>query len=518
MAPKVEQAAVSAPVVSPSQADPGRLDSWKEIAAYLRRGARTVQRWEREEGLPVHRLPHEKLGSVYAFKSELDAWFTRRGTTAGNLHPASQPGPPSVAVLRFADMSQAGDQAYLCDGIAEEITHSLSRIDGLRTASRTAAFRVREPFSPRDIGRQLGVRSLLEGSVRKSGHRLRIAVQLVDAETGFQLWAERYDRTIGDIFEVQDEIAASVTRALRVKLTATEAQALHTPPTTDVDAYDYYLRGRKHYYEYSPQAMERAIRMFLHAIERDPGYAQAYAGLADCWSYLYLYSDRAEEVREQADWASAKAREMDPRSAQAQASRGFSLSLGGWTEEADRAFDEAVRLDPGLFEAHYFRARHCFVLGRMEEAAAAYARAMETRPDDYQSPLLAAQVEDGLGRHDRAAELRRRGIGIAERMLQSNTEDARALYMAANGLAALGDRDRSRQLAERALRMRPDDPMLLYNVGCVFAMLGLAGPALDCLEKASRSGVTQKSWYEHDSNLDSLRPEPRFRALLESMR
>jgi len=508
----------ASPVLRPFDFGPenSRLDSWKEIAAYLRRGTRTVQRWERAEGLPVHRQRHEKLGSAYAYKSELDRWFARR--RAGN-DAAPAVSTPSVAVLPFADMSPQEDQTYFCDGIAEEIINVLSRIAGLKTASRTSSFRFRTPgVDNREIGRQLGVKSLLQGSVRKSGGWLRIAVQLVDAASGFQIWTERFDRLFGDIFEVQDEIAASVAAALKVKLTAGEERELRTPPTTDVSAYDYHLRGRKHYYEYSPRAMELAIRMFLRAIVLDPNYAQAYAGLADCWSYLYLYSERREEVWEQADWASAKAQEMDPYSAQAQASRGLSLSLGGQIGEADRAFARAVRLDPELFEAHYFRARHAFVLGRLEEAADAYAKAMESRPDDFKSPLLLAQIEHDLGRHEHATALRKRGIGIAERHFEANPDDARAMYMAAIGLAALGDRTRGWQLAERALAIRPDDPMLLYGVGSIFSLLGSTEPALDCLEKAARGGLTQRGWYEHDSNLNPLRADDRFQKLLQSMK
>jgi adenylate cyclase len=498
---------------SEAPAEAGRLDSWKEIASYLRRGARTVQRWEREEGLPVHRLQHEKLGSVYAYRSELDSWFARRGAEQQPDAVVTR-SAPSVAVLPFLDLSQEGDQAYFCDGVAEEIVNVLSRVEKLKTASRTSSFRFRTPGADsREIGAQLGVQSLLEGSVRRSGDRLRIAVQLVDAESGFQRWAERYDRQAGDIFAIQDEIAARVAQALKGALTPRDENTLRTPPTTDLDAYDFYLRGRKCYYEYSAQSIETAIRMFVRAIECDPEYAQAYAGLADCWSYLYC-SDRCDAVREQADWASSKAQQMDPQSAQAQASRGLSLSLSGRIDDADRAFDEAVRLDPELFEAHYFRARHCFALGRLAEAVQAYEGAMEARPDDYQSPLLAAQIEDDLGRGDRAAALRKRGIGIAERRLLADPEDARTLYMAANGLAALGERERARQFAERALAAQSDDPMLLYNVGCVFSILGLTEPALDCLEKAARSGVAPKAWCENDSNLNAVRGELRFQRLL----
>jgi TolB-like protein len=197
----------------------GRLDSWKEIAAYLRRGARTVQRWEREEGLPVRRLRHGKLGSVYAFEDDLDAWFARRGGRTGSSSPGD-----SIAVLPFTDLSQDHDQASFCDGVAEEITHALSRVDGLRTASRTASLPYRTTqVDCRHIGRRLGVGYLLQGSVRKSGDRLRIAVELVDAATGFQLWSERYERTLGDIFRIQDEIAAGVSQAWCERLAGRES-------------------------------------------------------------------------------------------------------------------------------------------------------------------------------------------------------------------------------------------------------------------------------------------------------
>jgi TolB-like protein len=177
--------------------DAGRLDSWKEIASYLRRGTRTVQRWERDEGLPVRRLQHDKLASVYAFKKELDTWFARR---------VDQPARPqrSIAVRPFTDLSREGDQAWFCEGITEEIAYALSRIEGIQ------------------IGREPAVQSLLQGSVRKSGNQLRIAVQLFDAASGCQLWAERYDRTLGDSLVVQEEIAAGVTKTLQARLMVTE--------------------------------------------------------------------------------------------------------------------------------------------------------------------------------------------------------------------------------------------------------------------------------------------------------
>ncbi len=495
-----------------------RLDSWKEIAAYLKRGARTVQRWEREEGLPVHRLQHDKLGSVYAFCSELDRWWAARGSEACEPAGHETRSGAAVAVLPFADMSREKDQAYFCEGLAEEIINSLSRVECLRVASRTSSFQFGCSGSDsREIGRKLRVGALLEGSVRKAGDQLRITVQLTGTESAYQLWAARYDGNIRDIFKIQDEIAESVVRALSVRLTASGEAALRKPSTKDVQAFDLYLRGRSYYYRYSPRSVESALQMFVHAIELDPNYAQAYAGLADCWSYIYLYSNRSEMVRRQADWASEKAVEMDPASAAAQASRGLSFSLDGRDQEAEEAFERAKQLDAGLFEAYYFHARHAFVHGEREKAARLYEQAMEVRPDDYQSPLLVAQTYDDLGRTADAIAARRRGVEIAEARLASVPDDTRALYSGANGLVALGERERGLQWAERALELEPNDPMLLYNVGCIFSMLGLLDRALDCLEKAAASGLTQRAWFERDTNLDPARNHPRFRHLLETL-
>ncbi len=495
-----------------------RLDSWKEIAAYLKRGARTVQRWEREAGLPVHRLQHEKLGSVYAWRSELDAWWSRRGAQLEQeASPDAQSGS-SMAVLPFADMSQEKDQAYFCEGIADEIIDKLSRVKSLRVSSRTSSFQFRSGGADvREIGRRLRVASILDGSVRKSGDNLRITVQLVECDSGYQVWSERYDRKLHDVFAIQDEIAQSIVQALAVRLTPREEQSLRTRSAANLQAYDCYLRGRKYYYQYGPRDMDCAVQLFARCIELDPDYAPAYAGLADCWSYIYIYSDRSEVVREQANWASAKAVEMDPSSPEAQASHGFSLSIAGRDLEAEQSFETAIQLDPGLFEARYFFARHWFIHGQSEKAIEQYDAAMRARPEDFQAPLLAAQSYDDVGRHAEAVEIRKRGVENAIRHLSMNPDDARAMYMAANGMAALGDREQGREYAERALAMRPDDAMLLYNVGCIFSMLGNVEESVDCVVQAAQKGLTQKAWYQHDNNLDNIRSHPRFQQLLREL-
>jgi adenylate cyclase len=492
-----------------------RLDSWKEIASYLNRGVRTVQRWESEAGLPVHRLQHEKLGSVYAWRCELDAWWRGRGSLLDKQSEEGQKAVPSIAVLPFTDMSQEKDQQYFCEGTAEEITSRLARIKAMRVVSRTSAFHVSALTSDlREVGRRLHVGTVLEGSVRKAGDRLRITVQLADVETGYQRWSGRFDREISDVFAIQDEIARSVVEALQVDLTTNEQDALRVLPTSNLRAYDCYLRGRQYYYQFGPKSMDSAVHLLVQAISLDSNFAQAYAGLADCWCYIYLYSDRSETVREQAEWASRKALEMAPDSAHAYASYGFSLSVSGRDTEAEAAFETAVHLDSELFEARYFYARHCFVRGQAQKAMALYESAMRVRPDDYQSPLLVAQIYDDCGLSEEAVAVRRRGIKLAEEHMKVNPEDARALYMAANGLVALGDKARGQAYARRALDTRPEDPMLLYNVGCIYSMLGRCEDALECLDKAAARGLTQRGWYENDSDLAPLRDHPRFQQLL----
>jgi len=402
-----------------------------------------------------------RMASVLDLRTELERLKRTKETTAPEK-------VPSIAVLPFVDMSREKDQAYFCEGIAEEIINALSIVRGLRVAARTASFQFIGTFEPREIGRRLRVETLLEGSVRKSGNRLRITAQLIDAEQGFHLWSESFDREMRDIFEIQEEIAKNIVRALQVTLSPQEKGALQKSLTRHVQAYDYYLRGRSFYYRYGRHDIEFALQLFARATELDPGYALAHAGLADCWSFIYLYSERKPLVREQAETASRRAVELAPDSAQAQASSAVALSIGGHKEEAERGFEAAIRLEPGLFEAWYFYARHAFVCGEIEKAARLYEGAIKVRPGDYQAPLLVAQIYDTLGRSEDGRASRRRGVALVEERIDLHPDDARAIYMGANGLVALGERERGLKWASRAKAIAPDEPMVLYNLGCIY--------------------------------------------------
>ncbi len=206
------------PTLPVAAAFPDRLDSWSEIAAYLRCGKRTVQRWESEEGLPVHRLRRNSLAAVYALRSELDAWWQARVERPAPLVPPAA-AEPTVAVLPFMDLSPDKDQDYFCDGLAEEITGALSRSGGLRVASRLAAFRFKSAAADISaLGRELHARNLVEGSVRIAGAQMRVCVRLVDAENGRQRWSATYDCTPVDVFAVQQDIAAGVVDGVRTAL------------------------------------------------------------------------------------------------------------------------------------------------------------------------------------------------------------------------------------------------------------------------------------------------------------
>ncbi len=329
----------------------------------------------------LEKEPRYRMASARDLRDELETLRLSAGE--------GRTGIPSIAVLPFADMSREKDQAYFCDGIAEEIINALCRVQGLRVASRTGSFQFKDTAADlREIGNRLRVESVLEGSVRKSDSRLRITVQLIEAARGFHLWSESYDREFHDVFAIQQEIAHSVVKALRVTLSPQEKGALAEVPTSEVQAYDYYLRGRSFYYRYGRHDIEFALQLFSRAIELDSGYALAHAGLADCWSYIYLYSERKDAVRLQAEAAGCRAVELAPDSAQAQASLAVALSLGPRKEEAKAAFEKAIELDPTLFEAWYFYARHVFAGGDLPKAVSLYEEAMRVRPEDFYSPLL----------------------------------------------------------------------------------------------------------------------------------
>jgi serine/threonine protein kinase/tetratricopeptide (TPR) repeat protein len=420
----------------------------------------------------------------------------------------------SIAVLPFADMSPQKDQDYFCEGIAEEIINALSKIEALHVASRSSAFAFKGHQDVRKVGEQLGAGTVLEGSVRKAGNRLRISAQLVKVADGYQLWSDRYDRELEDVFAIQDEIAENIVKALRVVLSDREKRAIEKAPTANVQAYEFYLRGRQYFHQWRKKGVEYARRMFERAMDIDPDYALAHAGAADCCSALYTWWDASKPNLEGADSYSRRALALDPELAEGHEARGLALTLRKQYEEAEAEFQEAIRLNPKLFEAHYFFARACLAQGKYEQAAKLFEQASELRPEDYQSPIILAEVYKALGRSADAGAANRRGVQLAEARLALNPDESRALVLGAGAHCRLGNVTRALDLIHQTLALDPDDSGVLYNVACVYANAGQPEEAVSCLERAIQNGFGHWEWLEHDSDLESLRGHPRFLALL----
>jgi adenylate cyclase len=423
---------------------------------------------------------------------------------------------PSVAILPFANMSNDPEQEFFSDGITEDIITDLSNVSGLFVLGRNTVFTYKgRAVNLEHIAKELGVAYVVEGSVRKAGQKVRVNAQLIEGATGGHLWAARYDRDLTDIFAIQDEITRTIVDQLKVKLLPEEKKAIEQAPTENVDAYTYYLKGREFFHRGTKPYYAMAKKMFAKAIELDPLYARAYAGVADCDSFLYL--DYSEGSSLDGILASCeKALELDSTLAEARASRGLALSASQKYREAASEFEAAIAANPNLFEAHYFYARSCFVQGKLEEAAMHWERAAEIKPDDCQSAFLPGQVYRSLGRIKDEEKTTRRGIERAERELARNPENARSAYLLAVGLAFVGETERARQWAARALAIDPDDVMTKYNIACFHALLGEFDRAFDLLEELlPRGNADMKAWVMNDSDFDVLHGHPRWQKVLE---
>lgn len=421
----------------------------------------------------------------------------------------------SIAVLPFTNMSADPEGDFFADGIADEIITALSKVKALRVVSRTSSFTFKGKNDDiREIGRKLQVSTILEGSIRKAGKRLRLNAQLVSTTDSSQLWAERYDRELEDVFAIQDEIAASIVAALRLVLTEDEKKAIENVPTTNIDAYEYYLRGRQFFATHRRRSHEFALQLYERAIELDPGYALAHCGVADCCSFLYQYFDASPANLKKATAASQRALDLAPHLAEAHASRGLAVSLTGKFEEAQREFEEALRLNPKSFEAAYFYARACVAEGKYENAAKWFEAAVAVRPDDFAALLLLASIYGDLGRTEDKTRATRRSYDAARKHLELNPDNPRALYMGAAALIDLGEKEKALDWTRRAVAMDPEDPSVLYNAACDYAMLGMPAEGVATLTRAVDNGFGHWRWIEHDSTLDNLRSDPGFAALL----
>src|SRR5688572_22159765 len=459
-----------------------------------------------------------RYSSAAQFGQALASGNLSTPTNTATLPTAVVSAAKSVAVLPFANMSADPENEYFTDGMADEIINALSKIQSLRVASRTSSFAFKGKNEDiGEIGRKLKVSTVLEGSMRKMGNKLRITAQLVNTADGYHLWSERYDREMEDVFAIQDDISQALVKALRVILSEGEKKQIEKARAVDAKAYDYYLRGRQYFHHFRRKSLEYARQMFNKAIEIDPEYARAYAGVADCCSLLYTYFDARESNLRQADNASMRAIELEPELAEAHVARGIAVTLSERFDEAEHEFETAMRLDPKLYEAPYFFARARKSQGRFAEAAKLFERAAALRPEDFQALGFQAASLESLGMWAESKAIRRRVLMIVENRLELNPEDVRACSLKAIYLAKLGESEGAVEFARRSLAIDPDDPMLLYNVASTYSLVGKADDALSCLERAVDRGFGHREWMDNDPDFVSIRDLPRFKAIRRGM-
>jgi adenylate cyclase len=447
------------------------------------------------------------------------AWLAPQPAPDPTPVPTGPPSHPSVAILPFTDMSAARDQEYFCDGIAEEIINALACVRGLQVASRTSAFQFKgRAADVREIGRSLGVTAVLEGSVRRSAERVRITAQLVSSADGFHLWSESFDRRLEDIFDTQSEIARNIVSALRSSLTREEEERIERGGTRNPEAYEYYLRARQLHNEHTDTTVKQSISLFRRAIESDPQFAKAHAGLAMALgSAIFWRMGVPAGAMDEAMRAAKRAEELAPDLPEAWLAQGNLYSAALRPADADRAFDRALEGNPDSFDVLHMYARHAFSAGQHAKSVELFERARLLEPEDYQVVALLSGALRALGDERRAMQADRDAVALIERRLELYPDDSRALHLAAGAYARLGQKERALAIAERSLAMRPREFATRYNVACAYALLGEKDRALDILEGFGEIGQGSFEWIREDPDFLSLHGDPRFERAVERL-
>ncbi len=423
-----------------------------------------------------------------------------------------------LALLPFRDLSGTDDQAHLCEGIVEEVRADLSRLEGLTVGARASSNALGDHgVSPVEAGERLGVDTVLVGAVTRGGERPTIGVELVAVGTGNTLWTRTFDGATTELIAIADEVARGVAGALDLRLSDAQLRAIGSAGTRNSEAYEHYLRGRRLFFRSNKKSVDEATKMFHLAISEDPSYALAYAGLADCYAYLFMYFEPTNTNLKFARNASKHALSLHRGLAEAHAARGLAVSLSQRYAEAELAFEEAIRLDPSLFEAYYFYARTCFAQGKHEKACRLYEEAAEADKDEAQALTLLGFTYRTMGDESRAREAASRAKERLERMLELAPEDPRANYLLADALLQDGDIEAAIARAERAAALAPDDPYTLYGLACIYSRLEQVDEGIAALRNAVDNGFGHKAWVENDSDFDALRGDPRFERLVKEL-
>ena len=492
----------------------------------------------------MEKEPEDRFQTAAEFLSALRSPL--KATGGGRAGGAASVPEKSIAVLPFADVSRGKELEYLCDGIAEEIINALTNVEGLRVVARTSAFSFKGKNEDiRAIARKLNVDSMLEGSVRKAGNRLRITVQLINAADGYHLWSERYDREMEDVFAIQDDITLAIVNKLKVTLLGKERAALVKRHTEDFAAYNLYLKGRYFWNKRTETGYLKSLEYFRQAIDKDPSYGLAYAGVADCYDLLGWYGYLApQEAFPRARTAAEKARELDDTLAEAHASLGWISANYDWDwAAAEQQYKRALELNPSYATAHQWYSEFLTYMGRHDGSIAEGHKALELDPLSLIINNDLGQVYYFARRYDEAiAQLRKTlemdpifavahfflALALAQKsMFDEAIEEAqKAMSLAGEGdtlilshlgiIYALSGREKkARQVLAKLDEFSEDKYVSPFPVALIHTALGDGDKAFERLEKACEE---RDHWIEtlkvHPA-LDGLRQDERYRSLLE---
>jgi serine/threonine protein kinase/Flp pilus assembly protein TadD len=430
--------------------------------------------------------------------------------SAAQVAPSKQ---KSVAVLYFENQSGAKEDEYFRDGITEDIVTEISKIAQLQIFPRSEMIAFRDKsVTAQQVGQQLGAAYVLEGSIRRAGNRVRITAQLVEASTRHSVWAERYDRQLEDVFAIQEEIARSIAQALRITLTPQEEKIIARKPTENSLAYDFFLRGRSYSRR---QDFEYALQMFEQAIEIDPNFALAHAGIAHLCGIIFEVRDQNPNWMERGLAACDRATALAPDLPEVLVARARIVFAQKKYDEAALLAQRAIERKPDCEGAWSILGRSYFTSGRFEEAAALTEKAIEFNGDDYNTYIPFHQAQRRLGRQRESAHVEERLIKVLRQQLELVPEDVRArILLAANLAYSEADADESIRHLRTAVALRPNDPNTLYNAACTYGVLRKKAEALETLKKAFAAGYGNRNWAAKDSDFDCLRDDPEFQKLV----
>jgi len=444
-------------------------------------------------------------------KRNLDSGSKRAAELSESKSGVSKPGTKSVAVLYFENLSAAKEDEYLRDGITEDIITELSKIRGLNTFSRPTVLAFRDKsVTPSQIGNVLKSAFVLTGTLRRSGNRLRITTQLVDTQTDFPLWSERYDREMKDVFEVQDEIARKIAEALRITLSQQELEAIAAKPTENLQAYDLYLRGKRYARRQTRQDLEFALQMFENAVTIDPSFALAYAACANACAMFYCNYSRDAIWVDRARNASGKAVALRWDLPEVMVSQAWVLYATELHDEAVRMVEKAIERKRDCEGAYYLLCRALFSAGRYQEVINVMETALEVSGEDYNVYVPIANSLGALGKKDAHRNLLHRRIGALENHLKQVPEDARARVLMATDYAELDRVEDAIRELNMAITLRANEASILYNAACTYAILKRKREALETIKKAWDAGFKDSVWARRDPDLALLHDDPEF--------